>query len=73
MKTKSVYSKKIAEISAYYLQLLAELKLSDRLNTEEKKGQVAFLVREWERELGFFSSIQIGAFVGCFNFLFKFT
>lgn len=42
-------TKKVIEIGAYYLHLIAALKRSRRLNAEEKLGQLAFLVREWER------------------------
>ena len=46
------------EIGAYYLHLLAELKRSQRLNAEEKLGQLAFLVREWESELSASDNVQ---------------
>lgn len=46
-----VYNTNVIDISAYYLHLIAELKLSRRLNDEEKIGQFAFLSHEWWNEL----------------------
>lgn len=47
----AAFNKNVIEIGAYYVQLIAGLALSQRLNAEEKKGQLAFLAREWEHEL----------------------
>lgn len=46
----AAFNKNVIEIGAYCLQLVAGLALSQRLNAEEKRGQLAFLVHQWERE-----------------------
>ena len=47
----AVFNKNVIEIGVYYVQLIAELKLSQRLNADEKMGQLAFLSFLWEGEL----------------------
>ena len=51
LELAAVFNKNVMEISNYYLHIIEELKLSQRLNTEDKIGQLAFLVREWGSEL----------------------
>ena len=42
---------KVKEIDRYYLKLLTNLSLSERLDADEKLGQRAFLKKQWEQEL----------------------
>jgi len=39
------------EIGSYYLSLISGLNVNKRLNNEEKIGQLAFLINEWQAQL----------------------
>lgn len=47
----SAYNTSADDIGSYYLSLISGLNVNKHLNNEEKIGQLAFLIKEWQAEL----------------------